>query len=306
MEMAPDSFPNPPRFEIRAWMPKDSPDLCANPAAAQQASRKARAKEPKSDHVRRDAVFFAGKRLRIPSGWFGVQHELPFSAVAALVPPSPCPKPLRAAAALRREQITNLEARQRAPQHGEAALRGRGGKAFLLQGLSAGFFSPPAARALPRLRTAVLPDALSVPVLARCHGAAVTPPSPGLVFIPAPPHPPPPFLGLANSSILLPFFPSAPSPRYKNNPGLVAAAPRLQGALQHPLPVMAHGRLQSGTSQGRETVTAGCPPPSPPGFLLPCILFACQQAPGFSPAANPLLVQPLRCSGGAEGGRQSP
>lgn len=76
----------------------------------------------------------------------------------------------------------------RALQHGEAALQGRGGKAFLLQGLSAGFFSPPAARALPRLRAAVLPDALLVPVLARCHGAAVTPPSPGLVFIPNPPH----------------------------------------------------------------------------------------------------------------------
>lgn len=165
--------------------------------------------------------------------------------------------------------------RPRALQHGEAALQGRGGKAFLLQGLSAGFFSPPAARALPRLRAAVLPDALLVPVLARCQGAAVTPPSPGLVFIPTPP-PLPPSLGLANSSILLPFFPSAPSLRFKNNPGLVAAVPGVQGALQHPLPVMAHGRLQSDTRQGRVTVIAGCPLRSPPGFLLLCILFACQ------------------------------
>lgn len=137
---------------------------------------------------------------------------------------------------------------------------------LLLPSCSAG------AAAAPRRRPPRCPfgaGAGSVP-RGSCH-----PTQPGLGFHPCPP-PLPPSLGLANSSILLPFFPSAPSPRFKNNPGLVAAVPGVQGALQHPLPVMAHGRLQSDTGQGRVTVIAGCPLRSPPGFLLLRILFACQ------------------------------
>ena len=55
---------------------------------------------------------------------------------------------------------------------------------------------------------------------------------------------------------------------FKNNPWMVVAAvPQMQGLLQHPVPVLAYGRLESGTSSGRVTVTAWCLLPFPAGFL---------------------------------------
>lgn len=61
---------------------------------------------------------------------------------------------------------------------------------------------------------------------------------------------------------------------FKNNPWMVAAVPQMQGLLQHLVPVLAYGLLESGTSSGRVTVTAWCPRCFPAGFLALCCPFA--------------------------------